>query len=470
MSNTSGKLKGIALFAISMIVVFVLGMLLMSILERRDEAAIITVLDPIEKEWESDSAVWGKNYPRQYDTYKMMSDDTTKTKFGGSYPRNYLESTTANVILFAGYGFSKEYLQARGHTYAVEDVVKTARTGDNSPATCWTCKSPDVPRMMAEMGVAEFYAAKFVDLKDEIVHPIGCADCHDPKTMQLTITRPALTEALERMGTPIEEASHQEMRSLVCAQCHVEYHFEGEGKYLTFPWDQGTSVEAMEQYYNDKDFVDWVNPISGTRMIKMQHPDYEMYNTGIHAYRDVSCADCHMPYRTEGGVKFTNHHVQSPLLDVENSCGVCHRWSKEEIITRVEGIQTKVADARADAERAIAFAHFDIAACIQAGASDDQLAAVRALLRSAQLKWDYVAANNGMGFHSPQESVRILGDAVNTAQECRVETARLLATFGFNKVNYPDFSTEEKAKAVIKKYVDGEPLDLLGPAMSVAAR
>jgi nitrite reductase (cytochrome c-552) len=463
--NNNGKKRGIIMFAATMIIVFILGMLLMSIIERRDEAAIQTVLDPIEKEWETDSSVWGKNYPRQYNTYKMQEDDTTRTKFGGSYPRNYLESTPANVILFAGYGFSKEYLQARGHVFAVKDVTETARTGEKTPATCWTCKSPDVPRMMDEMGVAEFYDAQFVNLKDEITHPIGCADCHDPKTMKLTITRPALREAFEAQNKKLEDISHQEMRSLVCAQCHVEYYFEGEGDYLTFPWEKGMGVENMEDYYNSYNFTDWVHPISGTNMIKMQHPDYEIYKTGVHAYRNVSCADCHMPYRTEGGVKFTNHHVQSPLLDVENSCGVCHGWSEEEIISRVEGIQTKVANARDDAERALSYAHFDVAACMQAGATDEEVQKARDLIRAAQLRWDYVAANNGMGFHSPQECMRILGDAVDLAQESRIASARLLAKYGYNEVIYPEFDSEEKAKAVIKPFVEGNPTNLLGEPM-----
>lgn len=461
MSEKKGNAVKVAVFFATMVVVFILGMLLMSILERRDESRIQTILKPVD-EWETNNAVWGENYPREYATYKMMSDDTTKTKFGGSVPRDYLEETPANVILFAGYGFSKEYRQARGHVFAVEDVANTKRVNEKTPSTCWTCKSPDVPRMMHKVGVAEFYATPFAEMKDEIKNPIGCGDCHDPKTMNLRITRPALREAFERQGKNIDEASHQEMRSLVCAQCHVEYYFKGEGNYLTFPWDKGTNVEAMAEYYDEYGFKDWVHPISKTPMVKMQHPDYEVYNTGIHAYRNVSCADCHMPYRTEGGAKFTNHHIQSPLLDINNSCGVCHRWSEDEVKSRVEGIQSKVAEARSRAERAIALAHFDVAAAIEAGAAEAELQPLQNLVRAAQLRWDYVAANNGMGFHSPQECVRILGEAVNTAQECRVEAARLLARYGYNQVNYPEMDTKEKAMAVAKAFVDGAPVKLLG--------
>jgi nitrite reductase (cytochrome c-552) len=311
------------------------------------------------------------------------------------------------------------------------------------------------------MGVKEFYATPFMEMKDKLKHPIGCQDCHDPATMNLRITRPALREAFAAAGRNIDEATHQEMRSLVCAQCHVEYYFRDKN-YLTFPWQQGMTVEDMLAYYDKIDFKDFTNAISKTPMLKAQHPDYELYTTGIHHYRGVSCADCHMPYKSEGGVKFTNHHVQSPLLNISTSCAVCHRWSEDEIRQRVQGIQTKVWNAKLEAERAMVQAHFDIAAGIQAGLADGQLAGPRHTLREAQFRWDYVRSSNGMGFHSPQESMRILMDAVNQAQQVRVEMARLLATKGItDPVRYPDLSTREKAAEVMRAFESGNPINLL---------
>jgi len=458
---------GVAIVILAAGIVGLLGLLTLSIMERRWEAQRpMLVVKPIAK-GESDNAVWGANYPLEWDSYKRMSATDTKTKFGGADPRNYLEIDPYQVILFAGYGFSKDFLQARGHYYAVDDVKKTQRI--KSPfmaATCWTCKSPDVPRLMAKMGVAEFYASNWHDLKEEVNHPIGCQDCHDPETMNLTITRPALKEGFKAMGRDISQASHQEMRSLVCAQCHVEYYFAKEPKnYLTFPWSEGEAgmgVEAMIAYYDERDFSDYTHPISKTPIVKCQHPDYEMFTTGIHAYRGVSCADCHMPYRTEGGVKFSDHHVQSPLLNIANSCAVCHRWSEDEIRTRVESIQTKVYDAKIKAEEAIVKAHFDVAAAMEAGATDEELAPIRKLIRHAQFRWDYVSANNGVGFHSPQESTRILADSVNQAQQARLAVARLLASKGISaEPNYPDLATREKAWEVAKGFIDGQGVKLL---------
>ncbi len=450
---------GWAVFGAAVVATFFLGLLAASILDRREEARQRPSLVPAPAEFEPDSSRWGLNYPREYDSYRRMSDDTRATKYAGGPPRDYLAETPANVVLFAGYGFSKEYRQARGHVHAITDVTSTQRVTAKTPATCWTCKSPDVPRLMAAMGPEKFYASSFAALKGQVTHPIGCADCHQPDTMALRITRPALREAWQRQGKgDIDQASHQEMRTLVCAQCHVEYYFKGQGNYLTFPWDHGTRVEEVEKYYIEKDFSDWTHAVSKTKMLKMQHPDYEIYGTGIHAYRNVSCADCHMPYRTEGGVKYTDHHVQSPLLNIANSCAVCHRWSEEEIRLRVEAIQDKVHEGRGRAEQTIARAHFDIAAAMEAGATDEELTNVRAVVRGAQMRWDFVAANNGMGFHSPQECLRILAAAVDLGGQCRVEVARILARHGVTEsVQYPEFDTKEKAQATIKKFADGQP-------------
>jgi nitrite reductase (cytochrome c-552) len=437
--------------------VALVGLLAVSINERRWESLRPTmVLNPVD-EWEPDSAAWGRNYPREYDTFKMTRIDTTRTKFGGGVPRDYLDESPGLVILFAGSGFAKDYRQARGHEHSIADVRGTKRVGPTTRATCWTCKSSQIPRLLATLTPQAFYARPFADFASEITHPIGCRDCHDPRTMNLVVTRPALREAFAAQGRDIDQATHQEMRSLVCAQCHVEYYFR-DGSYLVFPWARGTTVENMIEYYDASDFADHTHPISGTRILKAQHPDYELYSTGVHAYRGVSCADCHMPYRTEGGVKFTNHHVQSPLLDIATSCAVCHRWSEEEIRTRVEGIQAKVQAARAATERALVRAHFDVAAAAQAGASDADLAPLRRLIRHAQFRWDYVAASNGMGFHSPQEAMRILGDAVDQAQEVRVQAARVLARRGVTaEPQYPDVSTREKAAAVLAAFAEGKP-------------
>jgi len=455
---------GIVLAGMLAIAVIVLHLLVISIMERRWEAQRpMLAVSPVQP-LEPDSAAWGVNYPRQYESYLRTRMTGDVTKFGGSGQRDYLELYPAQVLLFAGYAFSKGYYEPRGHAYSIEDVTTTPRLARPfQPATCWTCKSSDVPRVMNDMGKADFYAANFHELTGAMENPIGCADCHDAETMRLRISRPALAEAFAAQGKDIATATHQEMRSLVCAQCHVEYYFAPEPKnYLTLPQREGVSVEDMIAYYDKIAFADYVHPVSRTPIIKSQHPDYELYTKGIHAYRNVACADCHMPYRTEGGAKFTDHHVQSPLLNIANSCAVCHRWEEAEIRQRVEAIQTTVAQTMGAAENALVLAHFDVAAAMQAGAGQDELAPLRQTLRHAQFRWDYVSSSNGMGFHAPQEAMRVLGDATNQAQQVRIAAARLLAARGVAEMpSYPDFSTKEKALAIAEAFASGEGMDLI---------
>jgi nitrite reductase (cytochrome c-552) len=307
--------------------------------------------------------------------------------------------------------------------------------------------------MMKDTGPAEFYAGKWQEQGHQIVNPIGCADCHDAKTMNLHISRPALVEAFERTGRDISSATHQEMRSLVCAQCHVEYYFDkrdDKQAYLTFPWDNGYSAEQMEKYYDSFEFSDWTHALSRAPMLKAQHPGYETYLTGIHAERGVSCADCHMPYKSEGGVKFTDHHIQSPLNNVENSCAVCHREKTLTLIQNVYDRQDKIIENRDKLEELLVRAHIEAKKAWDLGASEEVMKPVLMDIRHAQWRWDYAAAAHGASFHSPVEIGRVIGTGIAIAQEGRLKLSRILSKLGYNmEVPYPDISTKAKAQAYI---------------------
>lgn len=442
------------LFLVSAILGVFVGILGVSITERRAERELarIRIIEPLG-EFESDNAKWGINFPREYNSWELTKKTDERTKYGGSSFRDYLASNPRLVVLWAGYPFSKDYNQARGHFHALEDVSKTGRIDEKSPATCITCKSSDVPRLMAKIGVERFYEHKFSEMLPEARNTIGCLDCHDPKTMRLRISRPALIDGFRKMGKDVTKASYQEMRTLVCAQCHVEYYFKDK-KYLTFPWDNGLKVEEMEEYYERVQHTDWVHAISGAKMLKMQHPDYEVYMQGIHSFRGVSCADCHMPYKVEGGIKFTDHQVRSPLHNIANSCQVCHRWSEEEVKMRVTSIQDKTQDLLNRAENELVRAHLEIGDAWRKGATDAELEKARHLVRKAQMYWDYVAANNGMGFHAPQECARILAKAIQLAMESRLEAQSVRARKGLlEPVALPDLSSKEKAQAFVQSFI-----------------
>ncbi|MBE0637478.1 MAG: ammonia-forming cytochrome c nitrite reductase [Bacteroidales bacterium] len=443
------------IFFVTIIVVFVIGLFASSIIERRSESQLYFQMVSEIPDWEPRNEVWGKNFPRQYESYLRTSETDFKSKYFGSMMIDYLDKHPEMVVMWAGYAFSRDYNQGRGHYYAVDDAHNTLRTVQPMPSTCWTCKSTDVPRVMNKIGVAEFYKSTWMDMGPQIMNHIGCQDCHDPKTMNLRITRPGLVEAYERQGKNINDATHQEMRSLVCAQCHVEYYFKGDGKYLTFPWDKGFSADDMESYYDEYAFFDWKHALSRTPMIKAQHPDFELYMTGVHADRGVSCADCHMPYMREGGLKFTNHHISSPLNNISGSCQVCHRESEEKLRQNVYDRQDKVAELRHITEANLARVHIEAKTAWDAGASEKEMEPVLTLIRHAQWRWDWVAAANGMGIHSPVESLRVLGTSIQKSQEARVLLAEILTKNNVPiPIEMPDISTKEKAQQYINLPMD----------------
>lgn len=466
MENKRKTLTNWLLFFLTVVVVFAAGIFTASIMERRAEkAARLQIVREIP-DWEPRNEVWGENFPKEWESYMKTLDTNFASPHGGSAMIDYLEEYPELVILWAGYPFSIDYNQGRGHGHAVKDVRQTLRTGgaDNSPlpATCWTCKSTDVPRMMNEVGVENFYNKKWIEWGEEIINPIGCQDCHDPKTMKLRITRPGLIEAYERQGKKMTEFSNQEMRSLVCAQCHVEYYFNKENKYLVFPWDNGFTADDMEEYYDNIQFSDWTHKLSRTPMLKAQHPDYELYMTGVHAARNVSCSDCHMPYKVEGGVKFTDHHIGSPLQNMANACQTCHRESEAQLLKDVTSRQDKVLEIRRLAEKSLAAAHIEAKAAWDAGASEADMAPVLKNIRHAQWRWDWVAAANGVGFHSPVEALRVLGTSIQKAEKARGEINVILTRLGKQiPVQLPDISTKEKAQTYIGIDIEAAKKDKL---------
>jgi nitrite reductase (cytochrome c-552) len=450
------------LFAATIVIVFLLGLFSTNIIERRSEKAFVYKPTVVVDNFEPRNEVWGKNFPMEYESYMKTNESGFASKYGGNLMRDMLEEDPRLVVLWAGYAFSKDYNQGRGHYYAIEDIHNTLRTGSPKndkdgpqPATCWSCKSPDVSRVMAQEGVKSFYTGKWARLGTEVVNNIGCADCHNNVTMELQISRPALIEAYERQGKDISKASRQEMRSLVCAQCHVEYYFDKkthgtETAYLTFPWDKGMTVEAMERYYDSIGFTDWVHQMSKAPMLKAQHPDYETFLFGTHYSRGVSCADCHMPYMTEGSQKYTDHHIQSPLNNIANSCMVCHKDSEEKLKNYVYANQDRVIEARNKLEEVLVRAHVEAKTAWDNGASDEQMKNALQLIRHAQWRWDYCAASHGAAFHASLEISRIISSGIDKAHEARLEIHKVLATLGYTKpIDYPDIDTKEKAQKYI---------------------
>lgn len=468
--------KHVVILVVSVLAIAFITYMAQDVSTKKQEQATLNTAPVIKAEGvESRNGVWGDHYPRQYDTWKQTKQSGEIEDLIKKYPQL--------AILWAGYGFAKDYNAPRGHLYALESNINTLRTGAPTgpddgpmPTACWTCKSSDVPRVMQEEGEMEFFTGKWARLGDEIVNPIGCADCHNSQTGQLELSRPYLKRALEAKGDNLEDITFQDMRSLTCAQCHSEYYFrktdytdkDGNQKtaaVVTFPWAKGLTAEAMEEFYNEYNFQDWTHSLSKTPMLKAQHPGYEIFTTGAHYKQGVSCADCHMAYEQEGGVKYTNHQIRNPLDNIANTCLTCHRQSEADFKTTVEEKLERKNQLNEIAMTNLATAHLMAQKAWELGANETAMEPVLQTIRSAQWLWDYSIASHGSFFHAPEETLRLLAVANDKAQQARMELTKVLAAQGEPDYQAPDFSTKESAQALAgvpyEKLVD-EKLRFLG--------
>jgi nitrite reductase (cytochrome c-552) len=417
---------------------FLVTWLLINITERKEEARLTYLPLAHITEDTTDPAEWGKNFPRQYESY-LRTADTERTKYGGSEAFQKLDEDPLLRRIFAGYAFELDYREERGHFYSLQDQDETERTKLRpQPGACLHCHSAVMPayRKMGggdvTKGFEKVCAMPFAEARKLVEHPVTCVDCHDPQTMALRVTRPGFLNGIRawKKSQGIENydpntmASRQEMRSYVCGQCHVEYYFAGEGKLVTYPWHKGLRVEEIEAYYDEIGYSDWKHAETGAGVLKAQHPEFEMWNQGVHARAGVACADCHMPYLREGAMKISDHQVRSPILNIRRACLTCHPFSAEEMKARAELIQDRNARLLRRAEEALVALIDDMKAARAAGAPESQLAEAAKMQRKAQWRTDFVNAENSMGFHAPQEAARILGEAIDYARQGQLALAR----------------------------------------------
>ena len=418
--------------------------LFMDIMDKKQEAA--HPWSPVAEITDTtfDPAVWGENWPKQYEGYMATSEMDPNNKVANTDPsvpedtrefktRSKLAIEPRLVSIWKGYAFSVEYNEPRGHAYMLDDQKYVKRMTDfNQPGACLNCHS-SVPEVVNALnpddpadGWAQMNKLPYSEVVQHAGGPIGCIDCHDPATMKLRVTRPAFIEGIRAVKAleGIEDydvnrdATNQEMRSFVCGQCHVEYYFKGEGKTLTFPWTKGLTVDDAIAYYDEIGFSDFEHATTGAKLIKAQHPDFETWSQGIHADNGVTCADCHMPYKRDGAAKISDHQVRSPMLDnasINAACLTCHHSSEDEMRGRVETIQNRWGDAKDVAFTAVQGLLDDLE---QMKGSVDQATLEKAydFQRKAQFMVDYSVSENSRGFHAPGYSLAVLNAATDYAR------------------------------------------------------
>lgn len=425
---------------------FIVTALLINIVEKKQEGTAAYTAVVALDETTVDPAVWGQNFPIQYEAF-MRTSEFTPSLHGGTMvphdvegdPRDEVKSSKLEedprlVTMWQGYAFAEDYRHARGHNYMTLDQEFTLRNVNfDQPGTCVNCHA-SMPAIYSELGdgdqQAGFLATGTMGL-DEILpmaeHPVSCIDCHDPETMNLRITRPAFEKGIAQVKATegIEDydvnrdATRMEMRSYVCAQCHVEYYFAGDDKVLTFPWAEGLDIDEIWQYYENVGHVDWVHETTGAEVLKAQHPEFDIWANGVHAANGVSCADCHMNYERHGATKVSNHQVTTPMADINASCGTCHKTSAGDgtLEARVRTAQDRFIESRDRAFDALVALIDDLEVALEDGTPAEHIDLAREYQNRASFYIDYVYSENSYGFHAPDYTQRILSDALDAARK-----------------------------------------------------
>ena len=469
----------------------------------------------------TDPVPWGENWPHQFDGWKSSAGDKF---YGGSsaMPQSKLDKFPWLKRLYAGYAFSIDYREARGHAYMLYDQGVTERVTKKPQAgACLHCHASttvmyrkvgleamgkptddealgaefnmeavqrgfeevstksyqEVLKLLYEMpdgtpdenepvfpvppagGFSGEFAGEPVPEDHPLVgeaHPVTCIDCHDPESMAIRITRPGFVNGIadlaagdapvphlpsverwrngdrKRPYDPNALATRQEMRSFVCGQCHVEYYCATKDT-LSFPWKNGLKAEDLEKTWEETTFpdgtafIDYKHGETGATIYKVQHPEFELWSQGIHARSGVSCSDCHMPYRRVGAAKISDHHVQSPLENINASCQTCHRQSESDLRERVESIQAKNMDMLDRAANAMTDMLDSILEAQASGIEGDALDEVLALQRKAMWRLDYISSENSRGFHASQEAARVLAESIDYSRQAQALALRLRA-------------------------------------------
>lgn len=342
-------------------------------------------------------------FPAHVHSFEKNSE-MEETTYGGSVPVDYLEEYPYLVTFYKGYGFEKQYDRARGHVYALEDVIDTDRP--KAGASCLACKvSTFNEENIEDPATSAMDFDEFIENHPDMVG-FTCFDCHGDTPGEVQINRQHLVNAIEE--NPEEDYLTGDL--LACAQCHVEYYMTNDEKIVTLPWTGGLGADEAFAYYEESDFYDWEHELTGAKVLKAQHPEVETYFGSVHQEAGLDCLDCHMPEVEVDGEKISSHHWTSPLKTPEESCLKCHSdQTAEEIVKLAESVQKPVVEKTDSVGLELEAYINDLANLIEQGNLDeDTKEELQAIQREAQFFWDYVFVENSEGFHNQEKALKYL--------------------------------------------------------------
>jgi len=433
---------------------------------------------------EMDPAEWGKAYPTEYELWKKTEEPTPVGK--SRYKRGFdadnitydkLSEFPFMALLFHGWGFGVEYNEPRGHAYMLKDQLEIDPSRVGAGGVCLTCKTPYAPALEQEHGF-DYYSKAWNDVRLMIPEKhqelgVACVDCHDNKDMSLKISRGfTLVKALDAIGMEPDKLTHQQMRSVVCAQCHVTYNIKkDENKKsvgIYFPW-QGSSWEnipvenIIKQIRADETVREWTQKVTGYKMPFMRHAEFELFSlNSVHWKAGAACADCHMPYTKVGAVKASNHRVTSPLKEDMKACMQCHTEGAEWLREQVFAIQDRTVSLMLRAGYATATAAKLLEQTHEAQAAGKKIdpefyEKAKDFYMEAFFRTLYIGGENSTGFHNPTEAGRILGDAVGFAGKSEALLRQALTKAGVDVPMVVDLELDKYLNNRGKKNLMAQP-------------
>ena len=407
---------------------------------------------------------WAEDWPDYVEMYMKTKEMSQPTPFGGNYPYSKLIRYPGKTALWAGYAFAVDFNEDRGHYYSQIDQMETKRNDKEylnanglpnfggQPGSCMNCHSGWAPVLADKM---------------------GC----------LRVNRQAFIDAMVARGyeaDPVKglKATPKAMRDYVCAQCHVEYYFKGKNAVLTYPWTewpkgQPLRFEMIEAYYEKVRKLpggfqqDWIHAVTKAPMVKMQHPEYEVVSSGVHA-RFMGCVDCHMPKTEWKGREVTDHTMGSPLNKLDNCLGCHNDMSADQMYQRIYDIQVDVNAAYLTSEKAILALIEDIAMVREAERESAITAELTDVLdhhRGASMRWDWIGASNSTGSHSSREAFRVLDQAVDLARDGQSLLVKVAAQHGIELVPTTDPTLPQAPDVINPESIVGS----IPPAITRAA-
>ncbi|MFW6324976.1 MAG: ammonia-forming cytochrome c nitrite reductase subunit c552 [Desulfovibrionales bacterium] len=431
-----------------------------------------------------DPEVWGKAYPEEYELWKKTEEpvEESRSKYksgleGGAVAVDKLSQFPYMALLFSGWGFGVEYNLPQGHANMVRDQLEIDASRLKSGGVCLTCKTPYAPGLEEKMG-AEYYSAPFKEVLNKIPEEhrelgVACIDCHNNEDMTLRLSRDfTLRKAVAEIDKNPDELTRQEMRSAVCAQCHVTYNIskdeEGRSDGVYFPWQKSRegniSIEnIIAQIRSDPSVREWTQEVTGFRMAFIRHPEYEFWTRGSTHYKaGASCADCHMPYTVAGVHKISDHRVMSPVDAEMKACRQCHAESPDWLRERVFSIQDQTVSimVRAGYQTATVAKLFEIVHNAQdEGKKIDQelYDKAREFYDDAFYRSLFIGAENSMGFHNPTEGLRILGDSIAFGSRAEAYLRQALAKAGVEVPLKVDLELEKYLEDRGEKELEFDP-------------